>query len=105
MCDTNVRLLFAGPALLVDETTEAMFSVFEMFVQLHDKAPNSIISDGQQSIVLAVEELRKNEFFTGAHMLDPWHLLKIVKAKIKGSEITKVAKLAQIERFDGTQLS
>lgn len=72
---------------------------------LHDKAPNSTISDGQQSIVLAVEELRKNEFFTGAHMLDPWHLLKIVKAKIKGSEITKVAKLAQIERFDGTQLS
>lgn len=84
VCDTNIRLLFAGLALFVDETTPAMFSILDMFIQLHGKTPSSIISKGQQSVALAVEELRDHELFTGAHMLDTCYLLETVKPKIMG---------------------
>jgi hypothetical protein len=44
----------------------------------------SIITDDQQTIALAIDQLRANEFFTGAHMLDSWHLLKSARLKLKG---------------------
>ena len=43
--DTNLRMLLAGIALLVDETTQALFSLFNSFIQLQGKPPSSIITD------------------------------------------------------------
>jgi hypothetical protein len=87
--DTNLRLLLAGIAIIVDETTEAMFAVFDNFIQIHGRAPSSIITDDQQTFTLAINELKRNESFEGNHMLDPWHLLKSIKPKIIGDEKTK----------------
>ena len=61
-----------------------MFAVFDNFIQIHGKAPSSIITDDQQTVALAISELKANEFFQGNHMLDPWHLLKSIKPKIVG---------------------
>ena len=65
-------------------STEAKFVVLDRFIQIHGKAPSSIITDDQQTVALAINELKDNEFFQGNHMLDPWHLLKSIKTKIIG---------------------
>jgi hypothetical protein len=94
--DTNLRMLFAGIAILVDETKQALFTVFDNFIQLHGKAPASFISDDQDSVAAAINELRVNQFFNGAHMLDPWHLLKAMKPKIPGNKTFQEARLKEI---------
>ena len=58
--DTNLRILFAGIAILVDETAKALFTVFSDFIQLHGKSPSSFITDGQEAIAAAIDELRDN---------------------------------------------
>jgi hypothetical protein len=65
-----------------------MFKVFAFFIQLHGEPPSSIITDDQNTIGLAINELRANQFFESNHMLDPWHLLKGMKPKVKGNEKT-----------------
>jgi hypothetical protein len=82
--DTNQRILFAGLAIVAEETTATFFTIFDMFLNIHGRSPMSIITDDQQTIALAIDQLRSNEFFTGAHMLDPWHLLKSARIKLKG---------------------
>jgi hypothetical protein len=70
--------------------------VFDHFIQIHGKPPSSIITDDQQTVAFAINELKDNEFFQGNHMLDPWHLLKSIKTKIIGDDKTKRMKLALI---------
>jgi len=95
--DTNLRLLLAGIAIIANENFENIFKVFDFFINIHGKPPSSIITDDQNAIHLAIEELRFNEFFTGSHMLDPWHVLKNVKEKLKGADGTNqiVQKIAE----------
>ena len=58
--DTNLRMLFAGIAILIDETKQALYTVFDNFIQLHGRAPASFITDGQESFAAAINELRCN---------------------------------------------
>lgn len=94
--DTNLRMLLAGIAIMVDETTQALFTIFDFFLQIHGKPPSSIITDDQNTIALAINELKVNQFFQGNHMLDPWHLLKSIRPSISENEKEKTLKLGLI---------
>ena len=58
--DTNLRLMLAGIAIMVDETTQAMFFLFDSFIRLQGKPPSSIITDDQPTMASAINELRAN---------------------------------------------
>lgn len=81
--DTNLRWMLAGIAILADESKETVLTILTSFMQLHGKAPSSILTDDQPTIAHAVEDLTTNEFFTGAHLINCDELLKTIKKNIK----------------------
>lgn len=56
--DTNLRLLLAGIAILVDETTESFIKIFEQFFHVHGRVPQSFITDAQATIAQALKHLQ-----------------------------------------------
>lgn len=70
--------------------------MFNMLFHIHGRPPQSIITDDQSTIALAIELLRENRFYDGAHLLDPWHILKVVKKDIPGDNNNKCMRLAEI---------
>ncbi len=53
-------MLFAGIAILIDETTETLAPVFENFVLLHGKAPASFMSGYGDEVAAVIDQLRIN---------------------------------------------
>jgi hypothetical protein len=80
--DTNQRILFVGLAFVADETTTTFFTVFNTFLKIHTRSPMSIITEDQQNITLAIDQLKANKLFMGVHMFDPWHLLKNARSRL-----------------------
>jgi len=66
-----------------------MYRVFQFFVQLHNRPPQTFVTDEQQTIISALEELKAKEFWNGTHVFDPWHALKNIRKKLRGEEQTK----------------
>lgn len=58
--DTNLRVLLAGMAIMAEESTGAMFTIFDLFIQLHGKPPSSLITDDRETVTLAINELKAN---------------------------------------------
>ena len=77
--DSNIRILFAGLAIICRETIVELYRVFELFLRIHGKPPQSFITDEQQSVISALEDLRQKEYWTGVHLFDPWHALKDIR--------------------------
>jgi hypothetical protein len=81
--DTNIRILLAGIAILCDETTATMAKVFSFLFELHQKEPQSIVTDQQLSMESAIQLLRESDAYHGIHLFDPWHVLQTIKRKLK----------------------
>jgi hypothetical protein len=89
--DINQLILFARLAIIADETIATFFTVLDMFLNIYTPSLMSIITNDQQTIALAIDQLRANEFLTGAHRLCSWHLLKNARTKLKGGQGTSSA--------------
>ena len=48
--DTNVRVLFAGLAIIADETAYTLSRMFYLLFDIHGKTPSTLVTDGQHSI-------------------------------------------------------
>ena len=77
--DSNIRILFAGLTIICRETIVELSRVFELFLRIHGKPPQSFITDEQQSVIGALEDLKQKGYWTGVHLFDPWYALKNIR--------------------------
>lgn len=103
--DCNIRILLAGISIVCRETTAEMYRVFELFISCHGRPPQSFITDEQESIASAINELKRQELFAGSHLLDPWHLLKNFRKNTKGTEKDKSQLTELVKRLMMTRKS
>jgi hypothetical protein len=74
-------------------------------MRVHNRPPQTIITDEQQSIASAISVLQDRGFYPGVHIYDPWHIMKNLRKKLVGSDewqrdIMKVFKTAIYSRSD-----
>lgn len=81
--DTNNRILIAGVAILCNESTDSMEKVFGMFIKLHNRPPQTIITDQQMTFAKAIQRLKDKKFYNGIHILDPFHVIRSIRKRLQ----------------------
>lgn len=96
--DTNLRVLFAGLAIMTKEDSHFMCKVFESFIRIHDKSPQTFITDEQNTIATALSALAERGIFKGAHLLNPFHILKNLRKELRRLNNPNPHKLVKLTR-------
>jgi hypothetical protein len=79
----DCRPIICGMALILDETVNNFISLFTLLKENTGKFPQSIITDQQITVILALTELRENADFPHfCHLLDQFHILKSVSKQL-----------------------
>jgi hypothetical protein len=63
-----------------------MYKVFEFFIRIHNRTPQTIITDEQQSMASAISALKERGFYAGVHINDPWHIMRTLRKKLVGPD-------------------
>ena len=63
------------------ETKEDFYSAFANFFDIMGSQPQTIMTDQQLAIIGALKDLKDREEWSGAHLLDTFHILKNLRKK------------------------
>lgn len=83
------------------ETKEDFISIFRSFFQIMNSEPEAIITDQQAAIIGALKEIKENEEWDGAHLLDTFHILKNLRKKTKNEALFDRLHQAMFEKLPG----
>ena len=95
--DSARRLLVYGIAFCYSETADSIEKIFDNFFDLMGRPCETIISDGGLGIEEAIKRLKARNVFTGAHLLDAYHVMANLKVKFNHSETLRELYLAADE--------
>jgi hypothetical protein len=75
----NMEIIIFAVCVLCEETKDAFKRLFANFFEMVSGCPQTIITDEQKAIKIALSELKESNKFVGVHLLDSFHLLRNVK--------------------------
>jgi hypothetical protein len=75
----NMEINIFAVCVLSKETKDAFKRLFVDFFERVGGCPQTIISDEQKAIKMALSELKESNKFVGVYLLDSFHLLTNVK--------------------------
>ena len=82
--DENTRIVLFGMCTIARETTEYFMKLFSFFFEvMEERIPETILTDDQRTIGLALENLKKEREYKYHHMLDWYHKIEGIKKRIK----------------------
>lgn len=67
--DGEGRFLVCGVALLTDNTTEQVTRILRNFIDVHKQPPLTLVSEHEQTVVSAIDNLQNEGVFRGDHNL------------------------------------
>lgn len=79
----NRKMLIAGVTFLCRETAAATRTVFEFFLKIHNKQPESISTTHSKEVCLALNQLQDEGIYKGIHVIDPRYAIQSLENGLK----------------------
>jgi hypothetical protein len=79
----NRKMLLAGMTFLCRETAAATRTVFEFFLKIHNKQPESISTNHSKEVCLALSQLQDEGVYKGIHVIDPRQAIQTLENGLK----------------------